>query len=113
MYKFVIYLIFKLYIFLGNLQGRLSKSLKSSVSTRWNSVVIMIESIIDVFNEIETILAEKGESKKLDISLNVLIQIKKFLDPFLQASLRLEKTSEPTIHTVSFAYTLFTNIDIQ
>lgn len=62
--------------FWGNLQGRLSKSLKTSVSTRWESGELELEwKQLILFNEDDTILAEKGESEMLgNISLNALRQ---------------------------------------
>lgn len=58
------------------MQGRLSKILKSSVSTRWNSTVTMISSIIDVYDKINNILLEKEEVHRLE---NLLMFCNKFV----------------------------------
>jgi len=77
----------------------LSTSLKQEVSTRWNSVYYLLESVLKNFDEIEHILRTTGESYRLvGIDKLLLQELTNFLEVFKFASEELEATKQPTLH---------------
>lgn len=82
------------------------QSLKSNVSTRWNSVCTMLETFINNWMRINEILRRTQKHlKDLDsISLNELILMKNFLAPFKDATNETEATKHPTIDSVKPSY---------
>ena len=61
-------------------------SLKQQVSTRWNNLFTMFESIMINYSDIEVILEERSESYYLfDVHLGILKQLTEFLKDFKQA----------------------------
>ena len=83
-------------------------SLKQQVSTRWNSLFTMFESIMINYNDIEVILEERSESDFLfDVNLGILKHLTEFLKVFKQASEELSADDSPTLHLlVSWFYYL-------
>lgn len=82
--------------------GLFSTSLKSNVSTRWNSVDYMVESILKHYQMIESILrAKKLHLNDLaKIPYDQLEVLHEFLKKFTLASEKLEGSHYPTLHCV-------------
>lgn len=78
------------------------QTLKSYVSTRWNTVYRMLESVIAHWDEIvhELRTRNKHLNDLNSISLEELKIIRDFLKPFAQAILEAEVTKTPTIDIV-------------
>lgn len=84
----------------GGLNNSLKKSLKIHTSTRWNSIFIMIDLIIEMYDDVYEVLLTKqraqnemraGQRKQPDnsltdiltsIDLDALIKLRDFLRPF-------------------------------
>lgn len=83
-----------------------TKSLKSYVSTRWNTVYTMFATVIENWTQINQILRRtKKHLKELDfLSLDKLILMKTFLEPFKDATDEVEATKHPTIDSVQPSY---------
>lgn len=65
----------------SNLQTRLKKTLKTSVETRWNSLHTMLESISSQYEDIRTLLEERGEVDRLtDLDKEALSDTVTFLE---------------------------------
>lgn len=68
----------------SSMQSSLRKSLKQSVKTRWNSDILMIESILENYTALKDILSSKNESRFLftDTELacmrDIILVLKKF-----------------------------------
>lgn len=86
----------------SELNGKLTKTLKQHVKTRWNSMYIMLKSIHDMFKEIQTLLIEKNEVHRIaEINFNLLQQVLEFLKQFKCCSEKLSSENVPTIHEFS------------
>lgn len=102
------------YIKNGGLCKRLNSTLKTFSKTRWNSVSIMFDSIIENYAKIVDILTEKqrelnssrtSQNKQpLDyishVDISAMSEIADFLKPFKQISVKLEGYKTPTLHKV-------------
>lgn len=85
----------------SGLVTRLSKSVHQDSETRWNSKLEMLLSVYELYEEISAILLERGEECRLqDIHLDVLPELIKFLEPFKDACLSLEKEEKITLPLV-------------
>lgn len=75
----------------SGLQVKLSKSLKQSVETRWNSYFEMLDSVFQQYDDIATILLENKQFDKVAcIRKNNLKTLVTFLKPFKDANNDLE-----------------------
>ncbi|ROL03914.1 Transposable element Hobo transposase [Anabarilius grahami] len=75
----------------SGLQVKLSKSLKQSVETRWNSNFEMLDSVFQQYDEIATILLDNKQYDKVGcIDKNILKTLVTFLKPFKDATNDLE-----------------------
>lgn len=82
----------------SSLNSKLEKSLKQESETRWNSKLVMLESINDQFEAIRNILIEKEEESRIEnIDLNILQNLITFLRKFREASEFLEGFKYPTL----------------
>lgn len=82
----------------SSLNSKLEKSLKQESETRWNSKLVMLESINDQFEAIRNILIEKEEESRIEnIDLNILQNLITFLRKFREASEFLEGSKYPTL----------------
>ena len=85
----------------SGLNNKLSISLKQSNDTRWNSVLTLVQSILKTYDEIEKILSDIGQERRLaDIDITLLGSLEQFLQPFFDATKALEGDNFPTIHHV-------------
>ena len=86
-----------------NLQSRLTKTLKQTVSTRFFTYREMIGSVIEAWEELECLLDARNELKYLeDINKILLIQTSRALKPLHNCGLELEQDKKPTLHRVLF-----------
>lgn len=81
-------------------------SLKSYVSTRWNTVHTMLDAAVENWATINEILRRsKKHLNELDsLSLDKMILLKNFLEPFKDATDNAEATKHPTIDSVQPLY---------
>lgn len=77
-------------------------ALKSNVSTRWNSVFMMLDSVIIHWNKITDILcrSRKHLADLQLVTLDELILLRNFLEPFKKATDELEASKRPTLFLV-------------
>lgn len=101
------------YVKNAGLCTHLEKTLKTYCKTRWNSVYIMFDSIIQNYGRIFKVLNEKqianrssSSSQKLpldyisNISISTIEDLCHFLKPFRDMTLNLEGHKNATLHTV-------------
>lgn len=79
-----------------------NRTLKSNISTRWNSVLTMFESVIDEWSDIKSILirSDKHMDDLNAITLDELITLRDFLKPFKDATAEAEATKRPSLDCV-------------
>lgn len=84
--------------------NELKTSLKSSVSTRFNSNLMMVDSIIENWEPLNFILERENETSRLDnIDMAVLNELKLFLMPFKHWSDYTESSRKPSLFVVWIA----------
>lgn len=94
----------------SGLQNKLTKTLKASVDTRWNSTFSMLKSIADVYSEVKELLSQrKEESKLIEIRQPCLLKLISFLEKFKIASDEIEATKRPTLFLVIIWYNRLLN----
>ncbi|GBG82408.1 hypothetical protein CBR_g34784 [Chara braunii] len=94
----------------ANLQNYLSKTLKQENATRWNSLLISLNNILDSYDDVTIVLARLANTNRqankqfliTRIDKNSLAELARFLKRFQTATLGLEKHLEPTLHLVAF-----------
>ena len=74
----------------SGLQVKLTKSLKQSVETRWNSTVDMLDSVSQQYDAVTTILLDNNHYDKVGCINNTLGSLVAFLKPFKDATNDLE-----------------------
>lgn len=83
----------------SGLMKHLSTPLKQEVSTRWNTMFYLLESVQTSFDEIDHILRTRGEGYRLaGIDKELLNETVNFLEVFRVASVELEASKKPTLH---------------
>jgi hypothetical protein len=87
------------------LNHKLEKTLKQCVSTRWNSVLTTLKSVLENLDELRTIASEKDANKNLirlmcDIDEDLLGQVIGVLQPFDEATRVLSTDSSPSLNLV-------------
>ena len=83
------------------LQSSLTTTLKKDISTRWNSIVEMIHSIIVNKERIIEVLGERDEDHWIDvIDFQLLDDLCGVLLPFKFCSQELSSDKQPTLHLV-------------
>ena len=83
----------------------LEKTLLQENDTRWNTLLMMMESVIGQEGDIRRLLQENGKEHRLDgIDFGFLRDVAKFLAPFKRATKSLEGNTYPTIHRVYLWY---------
>ncbi|GBG61612.1 hypothetical protein CBR_g22409 [Chara braunii] len=94
----------------ANLQNCLNKTLKQKNATRWNSLLISLNNILDGYDDVTTVLARIANTNRqankqfliTRIDKTSLAALPRFLKRFQTATLALEKYLEPTLHLVVF-----------
>jgi hypothetical protein len=79
--------------------AQLKKTVKLAMPTRWNSHLLMFRSILDQFDDINTILAEQ-HMFNFNFSKQLLVELCNFLEPFEEMTRFFSSTSEPTLNCV-------------
>jgi hypothetical protein len=69
------------------------KTLKNSVPTRWNSVLTMVESILDLRQAVTEVLKKLGKAEMCldEEDYDILEQVRKFLKPFKDLTLLISE----------------------
>ena len=89
------------------LNSKLSKTMKQEVETRWNSELALINSYLDMKNEIAALLLEIGKLEKVSsINNAILEEFSKFLQPFKDSSDILSGDKYPTINLVALHFNM-------
>jgi hypothetical protein len=87
------------------LNSKLSSTLKQAVSTRWNSNLIMLESLLKAMPEVKSILCERSQLHRLQcINEEHLSLLVHFLKPFRDCSEELSREKVPTSSNVLVWY---------
>lgn len=85
----------------SGLNRQLTKTLKQEVSTRFNSIYMMLSSVDDVFDEVTVVLTKNESLSYLaDIKRKTLQAVAKQLKRFQDATLKLAVENEETLHLV-------------
>ena len=85
----------------SGLNAMLQKTLIQENDTRWNTLLMMLESVVNNEEDIRQFLRVKGEEHRIDcIDFGVVNDVVKFLEPFKHATKALEGDKYPTIHRV-------------
>lgn len=83
----------------SELNNKLSKSLKQHVTTRWNSIYTMLNSIQVVYGEIQNLLIARDEIFRLGgLNLTTLKSLTDFLNLFRECSENLSSDLYPTLN---------------
>ncbi|KAK3907821.1 Transposable element Hobo transposase, partial [Frankliniella fusca] len=86
------------YLKTSSLSTRLSKMVKQECDTRWNSLCTMLESFIQLYEEVTVLFREKGELSRLDgIVLADMEWLVKFLVVFREETDKLQGQNYPTL----------------
>nr|CAB3236372.1 uncharacterized protein zf(bed)-1 [Phallusia mammillata] len=89
------------YLKRSGLACMLTSSVIQECETRWNTKLAVLISVNKVFDEIETLLIEKGQQSRLEnIDIVLMNELINFLLPFKQVSEAMEGDKYPTIHGV-------------
>lgn len=90
------------YVKRSGLNKKLTPKLKQAVGTRWNGILIMLNSIHCEFDHHREILASFSKQEKMDrISQALLNELVRFLQVFEIATKELEAFKTPTLHLVA------------
>ena len=85
----------------SGLNNKLSSALVQCCDTRWNSVFLMLQSLVKVYAEVQNVLtAEAQEQRLLNIDISVVKILINFLLPFYEATKDLEGDHYAIIHHV-------------
>ena len=91
------------YIKKSSLQNLLPKGFKQSCETRWNSTFLMLQSVLQQYDDVQEVLQEHSPTEMrrlIGIDKELLGEIVNFLSVFHEATVALKGESEPTIHLV-------------
>ena len=97
---FLLYCLFLMYF---RLQKDLDQTLKQAIETRWNSKLLMLQSINDALKsgKLYKILLQRRELRFLNnIDSDLLEDLIKLLTPFNEATRHLSMDKTPTLHLV-------------
>ncbi|KAG0444072.1 hypothetical protein HPB47_014206 [Ixodes persulcatus] len=84
----------------SGLCNQLPHGVCQEVSTRWNSKVAMIKSLVTQYEDIESLLDSRGNTLMEDLNKAALKDVVNFLEPFKEASEKLEQDKQPTLPLV-------------
>lgn len=89
----------------SGLNAMLQKTLLQENNTRWNTMLMMLESVIGQKETIREFLKEKAEDQRIDtIDFSLLKDVVLVLKPLKEATKYLEGEKYPTIHRVYLWY---------
>lgn len=84
----------------SRIQGQLSTTLKQAVSTRWNSIYVMMKSISKNLPDLKHVEDRQLQKNLMDINDNLLINVIKVLEHLDTATRLLSADKMPTLHLV-------------
>ncbi|KAH6938664.1 hypothetical protein HPB50_011678 [Hyalomma asiaticum] len=84
----------------SGLASRLLHGICQEASTQWSSKVAMLKSVYTEFKEIKNIIEEMGSSLMDNLSEVFIKDNIDLLEPFKEATEKLEKDKQPTLHLV-------------
>ncbi|KAH9366339.1 hypothetical protein HPB48_006209 [Haemaphysalis longicornis] len=88
----------------SGLASQLPHGVCQEVSTRWNSKLTMIKSVLTQYDEIESLLDSRGNLLLEDVNKALLVEVVDFLEPFKEASEKLEQDKVVTLPLVLMYY---------
>lgn len=89
------------YVKKSGLNAQLTKTLLQENETRWNSLLMMLESVISCEEELRRLLMQNSQSHRIDnINFGLLTDLIAFLQPIKEATKQLEGDKHATIHKV-------------
>lgn len=92
------------YLKISGHNNEFHKTMKSAVPTRFNSVLDMIDSIIDNWQRLNEVLNRENEMNRLqNINLIMIKELSKFLKPFKHWSNYCEQSKSPSLYVVWIA----------
>ena len=89
----------------SGLNAMLEKTLVQENDTRWNTMLMMLQSVVNQESAIRDFLQRKDEAHRIDsINIGLLKDVVQFLTPLKEATKALEGDTYPTIHRVCLYY---------
>lgn len=89
----------------SGLNASMDRTLLQDNDTRWNSLLMMLESVTSQEEQIVQLLAEKDQQHRIDnLDFGLLRKFASFLQPLKQTTKALEGDKQPTIHLVVLWY---------
>lgn len=89
---------------ISGLNNEFEKSLKSSSATRFNSVLATVDSIIENWDQLESLFMRENETERLsEIDKSVILQMKSFLQPLKKWSDFTESSHKSSLFAVWLA----------
>ena len=79
------------------LNNKLTKTPKQQNDARWNSMLTMMDSILESTKKLISILKSEMQDKLQNVRFTAIGILVSFLKPFQYATLALEKDATPTI----------------
>lgn len=88
----------------SGLASQLPHGVCQEVCTRWNLKLTIIKSVLTQYDEIEGLLDSRGNLLLEDINKTLLMEVVGFLEPFKEASEKLERDKVVTLPLVLMYY---------
>lgn len=89
------------YVKKSGVNALLATTVRQENDTRWNSLLMMVDSVLKSETELKALLRDKNESQRIDsIDFNLLREFQQFLQPLESATKALECDKSPTLHRV-------------
>lgn len=89
----------------SGLNASMDKTLLQENDTRWNSLLMMLESVTSQETQIKQLLLEKDEVHRVEnVDFTLLRQFCSLLQPLKLATKALEADKQPTLHLVALWY---------
>ncbi|KAH7953041.1 hypothetical protein HPB49_004004 [Dermacentor silvarum] len=89
----------------SGLTSQLPHGVCQEICTRWNSKLPMIKSVLTQYDAIENLLNSRGNLLLEDVNKALLTEVVEFLEPFKEASDKLEQDKVVTLPLVLMYYT--------
>ncbi|KAL1423171.1 hypothetical protein MTO96_021363 [Rhipicephalus appendiculatus] len=89
----------------SGLTSQLPHGVCQEICTRWNSKLAMIKSVLTQCDAIENLLESRGNLLLEDVNKALLTEVVEFLEPFKEASEKLERDKIVTLPHVLMYYT--------
>ncbi|KAH6942575.1 hypothetical protein HPB50_008067 [Hyalomma asiaticum] len=89
----------------SGLTSQLPHGVCQEICTRWNSKLAMMKSVLSQYDAIENLLDSRGNLLLEDVNKTLLTEVAEFLEPFKEASEKLEQDKVVTLPLVLMYYT--------